>query len=79
MMSEIWINGNPMMSLSNHVLVWYQWKEGRQYNWMDFKYARKMDIGIMISCSMISARTTSDEMGHNPHAPGPAKKQAHSC
>ena len=25
---------------------------------------------------MISSRTTSDEMGHNPQAPGPARKQA---
>ena len=32
-----------------------------------FKNARKLDVGIMIS----------DEMGHNPQAPGPAKKQAH--
>ena len=24
-----------------------------------------------------SSRSTSDEMGHNPQAPGPAKKQAH--
>ena len=36
-MSEIWINGNSMMSLSNHVLVWCQYKEGRQYNWMDLR------------------------------------------
>ena len=26
---------------------------------------------------MMSSRFTSDEMGHNPQAPGPAKKQAH--
>ena len=44
---------------------------------MDFVYARKLKVGIMISCPMISSRTTSDEMGHNPQAPGPAKKQAH--
>ena len=44
-MSEIWINGNSMMSLSNHVLVWCQQKEGRQYNWMDFKYAWKLEVG----------------------------------
>src|SRR4051812_4682087 len=50
MMLEIWINGNSMMSLNNHVLVWCQQKEGRQYNWMDFKYARKLDVGIRISC-----------------------------
>ena len=78
-MSEIWINGNSMMSLSNHVLIWCQKKEGKQYNWMSFKNARKLEVGIMISCPMISSRTTSDEMGHNPHAPGPTKKQAHSC
>ena len=28
---------------------------------------------------MMSSRFASDEMGHNPQAPGPAKKQAHSC
>ena len=52
MMLEIWINGNSMMSLSNHVLVWYQQKEGRQYNWMDFSIlgSWKLDVGIMISC-----------------------------
>ena len=44
-----------------------------------FKNTRKLEVGIMISCPMISSRTTSDEMGHNPHALGPAKKQAHSC
>ena len=43
-------NCNSMMSLSNHVLVWCQQKGERQYNWMDFKYARKLDVGIMISC-----------------------------
>ena len=47
MMLEIWINGNSMMSLSNHVLVWYQEKEERQYN-DGFKNARKLDVGIMI-------------------------------
>ena len=44
-----------------------------------FKNTRKLEVGIMISYPMISSRTTSDEMGHNPQAPGPAKKQAHSC
>ena len=44
-----------------------------------FKNTGKLEVGIMISCPMISSRTTSDEMGHNPQAPGPAKKQAHSC
>ena len=44
-----------------------------------FKNTKKLEVGIMISCLMISSRTTSDEMGHNPQAPGPAKKQAHSC
>ena len=50
MMLEIWIKGNSMMSLSNHVLVWYQQKEGRHYDWMDLINARKLDVGIMISC-----------------------------
>ena len=54
--------------------------EGRKTVQLDgFKNTRKLEVGIMISCPMISSRTTSDEMGHNPHAPGPAKKQAHSC
>ena len=45
-----------------------------------FKNAGKLDVGIMISWPpMMSSRFTSDEMGHNPQAPGPAKKQAHSC
>ena len=43
-MLEIWINGNSMMSLSNHVLVWCQQKEEGHYNWMDFEYARKMEV-----------------------------------
>ena len=33
-----------------------------------FKNTRKLEVGIMISCPMISSRTTSDEMGHNPQA-----------
>ena len=37
----------------------------------------KLEVGIMISCPMISSRTTSYGMGHNPQAPGPAKKLAH--
>ena len=49
MMLEIWINGNSMMSLSNHVLILCQKKEGKQYNWMSFKNARKLEVGIMIS------------------------------
>ena len=51
-MLEIWINGNSMMSLSNHVLVWYQQKEGRQYNWMDFSIlgSWKLDVGLEIHC-----------------------------
>ena len=54
--------------------------EGRKTVQLDgFKNTRKLEVGIMISCPMISSRTTSDEMGHNPQAPGPAKKQAHSC
>ena len=52
--------------------------EGRKTVQLDgFKNTRKLEVGIMISCPMISSRTTSDEMGHNPQAPGPAKKQAH--
>ena len=52
--------------------------EGREIVQLDgFENTRKLEVGIMISCPMISSRTTSDEMGHNPHAPGPAKKQAH--
>ena len=33
-----------------------------------FKNTRKLEVGIMNSCPMISSRTTSDEMGHNPQA-----------
>ena len=33
-----------------------------------FKNTRKLEVGIMISCPMISSRTTSDEMCHNPQA-----------
>ena len=44
-MLEIWINGNSMKSLSNHVPVWCKYKEKRQYIWMDFKYARKLEVG----------------------------------
>ena len=55
--------------------------EGRRTIKLDgFKNARKLDVGIKISFSpMMSSRFASDEMGHNPQAPGPAKKQAHSC
>ena len=43
--------------------------EGRKTVQLDgFKNTRKLDVGIMISCPMISSRTTSDEMGHNPQA-----------
>ena len=77
-MLEICTNGNSMMSLSNHVLVVPI--EGRKTVQLDgFKNTRKLEVGIMINCPMISSRTTSDEMGHNPQAPGPAKEQAHSC
>ena len=77
-MLEICINGNSMMSLSNHVLVVPI--EGRKTVQLDgFKNTRKLDVGLRISCPMMSSRFTSDEMGHNPQAPGPAKKQAHSC
>ena len=52
--------------------------EGRETIQLDgFKNTRKLEVGIMISCLMIISRTTSDEMRHNPHAPGPAKKLAH--
>ena len=74
-MLEIWINGNSIKSCPSLVPI-----EGRKTVQLDgFKNTRKLDVGIMISCPMISSRTTSDEMGHNPQAPGPAKKQAHSC
>ena len=55
--------------------------EGRETVQMGgIKDARKLDVGIMISFPlMMSSRFTSDEMGHNPQAPGPAKKQAHFC
>ena len=44
--------------------------EGRKTVQLDgFKNTRKLEVGIMISCPMISSRTTSDEMGHNPQAP----------
>ena len=76
-MLVIWSNGNPMTSLSTHVLVPI---EGRKTVQLDgFKNTRKLEVGIMISCPMISSRTKSDEVCHNPQAPGPAKKQAHSC
>ena len=81
-MLEIWINGNSMKSLSNHVPVWCKYKEKRQYIWMDFKYARKLEVECWNNDqlpAMMSSRFTSDEMGHNPQAPGRAKKQAHSC
>ena len=54
--------------------------EGRKTVQLDgFKNTRKLDVGLRINCPMMSSRFTSDEMGHNPQAPGPAKKQAHSC
>ena len=79
-MLEIWIDGNSMMSLSNLACPSLVPIEGRKIVQLDgFKNTRKLEVGIMISCLMISSRTTSDEMVHNPQAPGPAKKQAHSC
>ena len=49
-MLEIWINGNSMMSLSNHVLIWCQ-IEGRKTVQLDgFKNTKKLEVGIMISC-----------------------------
>ena len=67
-----------MMSLSNHVLLLVL-LEGRETVQFDgFKNARKLDVGLLVA-PMMSSRFTSDEMGHNPQAAGPAKKQAHSC
>ena len=52
--------------------------DGRKTVRLDgIKNTRKLEVEIMISCPMISSRTTSDEIGHNPEAPGPAKKLAH--
>ena len=52
--------------------------EGRKTVQLDgFKNTRKLEVGIMIRSPRISSRFTSDEMGHNPQALGPAKKQAH--
>ena len=74
-MLEIWINGNSIKSCPSLVPI-----EGRKIVQLDgFKNTRKLEVGIMISCPMISSRTTSDEVCHNPQAPGPAKKQAYSC
>ena len=74
-MLEIWINGNSIKSCPSLVPI-----EGRKTVQLDgFKNTRKLDVGLRISCPMMSSRFTSDEMGHNPQAPGPAKKQAHSC
>ena len=43
--------------------------EGRKAVQLDgFKNTRKLEVGIMISCSMISSMFTSDVMGHNPQA-----------
>ena len=79
-MLEIWINGNSMMSLSNRACPSFVAIEGRKTVQLDgFKNTRKLDVGLRISCPMMSSRFTSDEMGHNPQAPGPSKKQAHSC
>ena len=78
-MLKIWINGKfhdeSEQSCPSMVPI-----EGRKIVQLDgFKNTRKLEVGIMISCPMMSSRFTSDEMGHNPQAPGPAKKQAHSC
>ena len=79
-MLEIWINGNSMMSLSNRACPSLVPIEGRKTVQLDgFKNTRRLDVGLRISCPMMSSRFTSDEMGHNLQAPGPAKKQAHSC
>ena len=43
--------------------------EGRKTVQLDgFKNTRKLEVGIMISCPMISSRTASDEVCHNPQA-----------
>ena len=70
---------NSMMSLSNHVLVLVPIEGRNTIQLGGFKNTRKLEVEIMISCPMIRSRTTSDEMGHKPQAPGPTKKQAHSC
>ena len=41
-----------------------------------FKNTRKLEVGIMISCPMISSRTTSDEMDHN-HMPQDLPRSKH--
>ena len=54
--------------------------EGRKTVQLDgFKNTRKLEVGLMISCPKMSSRITSEEMGYNPQAPEPAKKQAHTC
>ena len=74
-MLEIWINGkfHDESEESCPRLVPIDRRKTVQLD--GFKNTRKLEVGIMISCLM----TTSDKMGHNPQAPGPAKKQAHSC
>ena len=62
---EIWINGNSIKSCPSLVPI-----EGRKTVQLDgFKNTRKLDVGLRISCPMMSSRFTSDEMGHNPQAP----------
>ena len=42
---------------------------------MDLRKPRKLDVGRMISCNpRRSPSVASDEMSHNPQAPGPVKK-----
>ena len=54
--------------------------EGRKTVQLDgFKNTRELEDGIMTSCPEDKFKFTSNEMSHNPQAPGPAKKQAHSC
>ena len=73
-------NGQVNHESVNYILVLHPEMEVIRYNWMDLRILRKPDVGIMISCHpMMSSSFTSGEMGHNPQAPGPDKKQAHSC
>ena len=65
-----------MTSLSNNMLVCTNRRKViKPYNWIDLGMARKLDVGRMIRCDpMMRPSVTSDEMSHNPQAPGPVKK-----
>ena len=42
---------------------------------MDLREPRKLNVGRLNSCNpMMRPSVTSDEMSHNPQAPGPVKK-----